>query len=57
LLSLLLLALTSLLVVWIAAQVFRVGLLMYGKRLSPGALWRAVRQGLDAVPSTQKERA
>jgi ABC-2 type transport system permease protein len=56
-LSVLLMGLGALLVVWIAAQVFRIGLLMYGKRLSPRALWAALRQGLDIVPEQQKEVA
>lgn len=46
-LSLLLLALTTLLIVWTAAQVFRIGLLVYGKRLGLRTLWTALRQGLD----------
>jgi ABC-2 type transport system permease protein len=55
--SLLLLALTALLIVWVAAQVFRIGLLMYGKRLGPRMLWAALRQGLDIVPADEKEMA
>jgi ABC-2 type transport system permease protein len=50
LLSVLLLALTTLLAVWLAAQVFRIGLLMYGKRLDLRTLWTALRQGLDIAP-------
>ena len=56
-LSLLLLVLTTLLIVWIAAQVFRIGLLMYGKRLGLRPLWTALRQGLDIVPEHGQERA
>lgn len=55
-LSLLLLVLTTLLIVWIAAQVFRIGLLMYGKRLGLRPLWTALRQGLDIVPANKEER-
>jgi ABC-2 type transport system permease protein len=53
-LSVLLLALTTLLIVWIAAQVFRIGLLMYGKRLDLRSLWLALRQGLDVVPANKE---
>jgi ABC-2 type transport system permease protein len=56
-LSILLVALTTLLVVWIAAQVFRIGLLMYGKRLGLRQLWAALRQGLDIIPVTGTEGA
>jgi ABC-2 type transport system permease protein len=55
-LSLFLLVLTTLLIVWIAAQVFRIGLLMYGKRLGLRPLWTALRQGLDIVPASGEER-
>jgi ABC-2 type transport system permease protein len=52
--SLLLLVLATILIVWIAAQVFRVGLLMYGKRLGLRPLWMALRQGLDVIPETSQ---
>ena len=48
--SLLFLVLATTLIVWIAAQMFRVGLLTYGKRLWLRSLWVALRQGLDIVP-------
>jgi ABC-2 type transport system permease protein len=38
------LALTCALSVWVSARIYRVGLLMYGKRPSMGELWRWVRQ-------------
>lgn len=41
--SVLLLGATLLLVVWISARIYRVGILMYGKRPSPRELWRWVR--------------
>jgi ABC-2 type transport system permease protein len=47
LLSLVLLAAGAALVVWLAAWVFRVGLLMVGKRLKLGALIEVIRQGAD----------
>lgn len=56
-LSLALLALTVLLAVWIAAQVFRIGLLMYGKRLGLRSLFTALRQGLDIVPDNKEKEA
>ncbi|MEN8097544.1 MAG: ABC transporter permease [Chloroflexota bacterium] len=42
-LSLLLLALTAYAVVWLAAWVFRAGLLLTGKRLTPSILFRTIR--------------
>jgi ABC-2 type transport system permease protein len=54
LLSVLLMALTTLLVVWLAAQVFRIGLLMYDTRLGLRTLWAALRQGLDIVPEMSR---
>jgi ABC-2 type transport system permease protein len=56
-LSILLLGLATLLVVWIAAHVFRIGLLMYGKRLGFRPLWAALRQGQDSVPVFGQEGA
>ena len=43
-LSLLVGAGTSLLLIWIAARVYRIGMLMYGKRASIPEVWRWVRQ-------------
>lgn len=34
-----------LVVMWLAAKVFRLGMLMYGKPLTPRALWQALREG------------
>jgi ABC-2 type transport system permease protein len=42
--SLILIGLTIPLILWLGAKVFRVGLLMYGKRPSFRELWAAVRQ-------------
>ncbi len=53
--SLFFLALSTLAIVWIAAQVFRVGLLMYGKRLGLRPLLNTLRQGLDIIPDNAKE--
>lgn len=41
--SVVLLGGTLLLVVWITARIYRVGILMYGKRPSPRELWRWIR--------------
>lgn len=41
--SLMLLGITLVLVIWITARIYRVGILMYGKRPSPRELWRWVR--------------
>lgn len=43
-LSLAIMVVTSLLVVWGAARIYRIGILMYGKRPSPKELWRWARQ-------------
>jgi ABC-2 type transport system permease protein len=47
LLSLGLLAATVGLIVWLAAWVFRIGLLLTGQRLTPRTLFRAIHQGRD----------
>jgi ABC-2 type transport system permease protein len=50
-LSTVLLATGAAFVVWLAAWVFRVGLLMTGKRLGPKTLFRLIRRGADqAIP-------
>ncbi len=36
-------------VMWLAAKVFRLGMLMYGKRLTPRALWQALREGRQVL--------
>jgi ABC-2 type transport system permease protein len=43
-LSLAISAATSVLVVWVAARVYRIGILMYGKRASLKELWRWAQQ-------------
>jgi len=43
--SVLLLVLGVIVVTWIAGRIYRVGILMYGKRPSPIELWRWVRTG------------
>jgi ABC-2 type transport system permease protein len=54
-LSLALLVVTAILIVWIAAQIFRVGLLMYSRRLGFDSLWNALRFGLDFVPEQDED--
>lgn len=36
-------------VMWLSAKVFRLGMLMYGKRLTPRALWQALREGRSTL--------
>lgn len=47
--SLLILLVTSVIVVWASARVFRWGLLLYGKRPTPRELWRVVRSSPRAA--------
>jgi ABC-2 type transport system permease protein len=44
-LSLALQVVAVLVVMWLVVRVFRLGMLMYGKPLTPRTLWRALRQG------------
>ena len=44
-LSVIVQALSVIVVMWVAAKAFRLGMLMYGKRLTPRALWQALREG------------
>ncbi len=53
--SVILLAATCVLTVWAAAQVFRIGLLMYGKRLSLRELANAIRMGRRSMLTTAQE--
>lgn len=41
-----------LVVMWIGAKAFRLGMLMYGKRLTPRALFEALRQGQTTLTSS-----
>jgi ABC-2 type transport system permease protein len=46
----------TLAVMWLSAKVFRLGMLMYGKRLSLRAVWQALREGrvvLTAAPTDE----
>ncbi|HML21734.1 MAG TPA: hypothetical protein PKD09_08810 [Aggregatilinea sp.] len=57
---------TTIVVVWLAAKVFRLGMLMYGKRLTPRTLWEALRAGsvtlttatqeMDALPARKQKQ-
>jgi ABC-2 type transport system permease protein len=42
-------------VMWLAAKVFRLGMLMYGKSLTPRALWRALREGRTTLTTASTE--
>jgi ABC-2 type transport system permease protein len=54
-LSLALMAASVLVMVWLAASIFRIGLLMYGKRLSPRAILTAIRQGRRTMLTVAQE--
>jgi ABC-2 type transport system permease protein len=41
--SVILLILTFLACTWLAAKIYRTGILMYGKRISYGELWKWIR--------------
>lgn len=43
-------------VMWLAVRVFRLGMLMYGKPLTPRTLWRALREGRTTLTSAPSER-
>ena len=40
---------------WLAAKTFRLGMLMYGKRLTPRELWRAIREGRTVMTTAAGE--
>ena len=42
-------------VMWLAAKVFRLGMLMYGKPLTPRALWQALREGRVIMTTASDE--
>ncbi|MBN1202979.1 MAG: ABC transporter permease [Anaerolineae bacterium] len=42
-------------VMWLAAKVFRLGMLMYGKPLTPRTLWQALRAGQKTLTTAQDE--
>lgn len=46
-------------VMWLSAKVFRLGMLMYGKRLTPRVFWQALREGrvVMTTASTEYEMA
>jgi len=46
---------TALIVVWLAIKVFRLGMLMYGKPLTPRTLWVALREGRVTLTSAPAE--
>ncbi|MCS6870363.1 MAG: ABC transporter permease [Anaerolineae bacterium] len=41
-------------VMWLAAKIFRLGMLNYGKRLSLGDIWRALREGRQQIISARR---
>jgi ABC-2 type transport system permease protein len=40
---------TTILVVWLSARVFRWGMLMYGKRITPRVMWQVIRGRADSI--------
>jgi ABC-2 type transport system permease protein len=40
---------------WLAAKTFRLGMLMYGKRLTPRELWQAIREGRTVLTTATGE--
>jgi hypothetical protein len=44
-------------VMWLAAKVFRLGMLMYGKRLTPRIMWQALREGRTTLTTASTEFA
>lgn len=56
-LSLVLLAISVVVVVWLAALIFRLGMLNYGKRLGIRDIIRSLREGRHAVVSSPRQEA
>ena len=46
---------TVIAVMWLAAKAFRMGMLMYGKPLTPRALWHALREGRTTLTVAHDE--
>jgi len=44
-------------VMWLATKVFRLGMLMYGKRLTPAAFWHALREGRATLTTASRPDA
>jgi ABC-2 type transport system permease protein len=43
---------TTVAIVWMSARVFRWGMLLYGKSLTPRELWRVIRGHADSIPAS-----
>jgi len=54
-LSLVVQAVTTVALVWLAAKVFRLGMLMYGKPLTPRTLWAALKEGRTTLTTATVE--
>jgi len=54
-LSLAIQVVTVIVVMWAAAKIFRMGMLMYGKMLTPRAFWRALREGRTTLTTASTE--
>lgn len=55
LLSLAIQLVSTVAMMWLAAKVFRLGMLMYGKPLTPREFWRALREGRVTMTTAQTE--
>jgi ABC-2 type transport system permease protein len=55
-LSLAILAVSVVVVVWLSARIFRLGMLSYGKRLSVRDIVRAFREGRQSIVTASKPR-
>ncbi|MBN1681256.1 MAG: ABC transporter permease [Anaerolineae bacterium] len=53
-LSLMIQVMSVVVTVWLAAKVFRLGMLMYGKPLTPRTVWRALREGHTVLTSAKE---
>lgn len=54
-LSLAIQVVSTIAIMWLAAKVFRLGMLMYGKRLTPRTLWAALREGSTTLTTATQE--
>lgn len=56
-LSIGILLVTTILITWLSAKIFRLGILLYGKRMTPHEVWRAIRSSADMGTTVSKEAA
>jgi len=46
-----------LVLMWLAAKIFRLGMLMYGKPLTPRTFWNALREGRVVLTTATESQA